>query len=90
MSNNTRKIVVLSKIESPRIEQAIFILRDETDISECDAVAEAQKIVNDYLNSLSAPINKSRKKLAPAFFLGMAIYTFATVALTTYIVAMIV
>ena len=89
MSNNTRKIVVLSKIESPRIEQAIFILREEADISECDAVAEAQKIVNDYLNSLSAPLQRPRKKIAPTFFLCMAIYTFAAVALTAYIMTMI-
>ena len=89
MNNNTRKIVVLNNLNSPRIEQAIFILREEADISECDAVAEAQKIVNDYLNSLSAPLKKPRKKIAPTFFLGMAIYTFAAVALTAYIMTMI-
>ena len=53
MSNNTRKIVVLSKLNSPRIEQAIFILRDEVNISESDALSEAQKIVDSYIKSLS-------------------------------------
>ena len=59
MSNNTRKIVVLNKLNSPRIEQAIFILRDEVNISESDALSEAQKIVDSYIKSLS---EKSQKK----------------------------
>ncbi len=90
MSNNTRKIVVLSKIDSPRIEQAIFILRDETAVSERDAITEAQKIVDDYLRSLSAPPpSPPPKKMRSTFFFGMAVYTFATVVLTAYIMAMI-
>lgn len=91
MSNNTRKIVVLSKIDSPRIEQAIFILRDEAVVSERDAVAEAQKIVNEYLSTLSAPPPlPPPKKIRSKFFFAMTIYTFATVALTAYIMALIV
>lgn len=86
MSNSTRKIVVLNKIDSPRIEQAIFILRDEAPTSESDAVAEAQKIVDNYLRSLSAPPSSPpKKKFRSKFFLGMAIYTFATVFLTAYV-----
>ncbi|MBQ3022529.1 MAG: hypothetical protein IJD91_04325 [Clostridia bacterium] len=90
MSNNTRKIVVLSKIDSPRIEQAIFILRDEADASEIDAVTEAQKIVDNYLRSLSSPPpSPSPKKIKSTFLFGMAVYTFAMVTLTAYIMAMI-
>lgn len=85
MSNNTRKIVVLSKIDSPRIEQAIFILRDEATTSETDAVAEAQRIVDNYLQSLSLPPSPPLKKGRSKFFFGMAVYTFATVFLTAYI-----
>lgn len=91
MSNNTRKIVVLNKIDSPRIEQAIFILRDEADVCERDAVAEAQKIVNEYLKSLSAPPPPPPpKKTRSKFFFGMAVYTFATVALTAYIMTIMI
>ena len=56
MNNNTRKIVVLNNIKSPKIEQAIFILRDDTDCTESDAVSEAEKIVRMYLDDLQKPI----------------------------------
>ncbi len=89
MSNNTRKIVVLNKIDSPRIEQAIFILRDESPISETDAVTEAQRIVENYIQSLSAPPSPPRKKSRSKFMFGMAVYTFATAFLTAYIMILI-
>ncbi len=89
MSNNTRKIVVLSKIDSPRIEQAIFILRDEAVVSERDAVAEAQKIVDNYLNSLSMPPSPPQPKLRSPFFFGMAVYTLAMVVLTVYLTTLL-
>ena len=84
MSNNTRKIVVLSKIDSPRIEQAIFILRDEAEICEHDAVAEAQKIIDNYRHSLSET-SEPRLKIKSSFILGMAIYTLTMVSLTAII-----
>ena len=89
MSNNTRKIVVLSKIDSPRIEQAIFILRDEAEISENDAVCEAQKIVDNYLKSLSAPSAPPPKKIKSKFLFGMTVYTFAMVFLTAYVITLL-
>ncbi|MEE0868035.1 MAG: hypothetical protein UIL37_07020 [Clostridia bacterium] len=65
MNNNTRKIVVLNDIKSPRIEQAIFILRDEEDFSESDAVSEAERIVSLYLENLQKPVfmRKKEKKM---------------------------
>ena len=90
MSNNTRKIVVLNKIDSPRIEQAIFILRDEAQISESDAVTEAQRIVDNYLRSLSAPPpSPTPNRFRSKFFFGMAVYTFATVVLTAYVMMLV-
>ncbi len=56
MNNNTRKIVVLNNIKSPKIEQAIFILRDDADFCESDAVSEAEKIVSLYLDDLNKPL----------------------------------
>ena len=89
MSNKTRKIVVLSKIDSPRIEQAIFILRDEAFITEVDAVSEAQKIVDNYLKSqIPHPSPPPARKFSRSFLLAMAVYTFATVSLTAYIVSL--
>ena len=88
MSNNTRKIVVLSKLNSPRIEQAIFILRDEVNVTESDAVSEAQRLVDNYLKSLSAaPPEKPHKKSPYGFLIGLTLYTFATSVITAYLLA---
>lgn len=63
MLNNTRKIVVLNNLKSQRIEQAIFILRDEKNYNEADAVIEAEKIVDSYLEDMRRPLlNKNSKK----------------------------
>ena len=88
MNNNTRKIVVLNKLNSPRIEQAIFILRDEANITENDAVSEAQKIVDNYLRSLSGAQDKKKKrKLNCSFLIGITVYTFLTSVVTAYILS---
>lgn len=88
MNNNTRKIVVLNNLNSPRIEQAIFILRDEVVTNESDAVIEAQKIVDMYVKSLEAPsIQGQKKKSRAGFFIGVTLYTFMTAILTAYLMA---
>lgn len=85
MKNNTKKIVVLDRLDSAHIEQAIFILRDANEITESDAVSEAERIVSAYLDSLSEPIaKKESKKVQPRFFFAMALYTMVTVMLTAY------
>ena len=89
MNNNTRKIVVLNNLDSPKIEQAIFILREEIQISEHDAVYEAQRIVDLYAKSLSTPSAEAKKPRPRAGFLfGMALYTILTVVMTAYLVAL--
>ena len=87
MKNNTRKIVVLNKLDSPSIEQAIFILREEGAVSAYEAVNEAQRIVDAYVKSLSrsAPKSEHKRKLNSAFLIGMTLYTFTTVILTAYL-----
>ena len=88
MKNNTKKIVVLDRLNSARIEQAIFILRDENGISESDAVSEAQRIVNNYLESLSEPIACNKKKKFQAkHILALLAYTLTTVVVTMMILA---
>ena len=92
MDNNTRKIVVLDKLDSPQIEQAIFILR-ETGTSFCrsDAVSEAQRIVENYMHIISpeAAAKSRLPKKRGKFIMGMALYTTLTVVVTTYIMTMI-
>ena len=64
MNNNTRKIVVLNNLNSPRIEQAIFILRDEVVTNESDAVIEAQKIVDMFGEETLNILEKEPEKLS--------------------------
>lgn len=90
MNNNTRKIVVLNKLHSPRIEQAIFILRDEVNAAETDAVSEARKIVDSYIKSLSPnQTGTSKKKSSYKIFIGMTLYTLATSIMTVYLMGLL-
>lgn len=81
--NSTRRIVFLSDLNSPEIEQAIFILRDNVSLSKADAVEEAQRIVNAYLEEINPQLFSYRKKekqkkfILPATF--MALLTVFTV-----------
>ena len=84
MNNNTRKIVVLNNLKSPKIEQAIFILRDDTDCTESDAVSEAEKIVRMYLDDIQKPIlcHKEKKSKFPVILgcITCVIFTFLATA----------
>ena len=75
MNNKTRKIIVLNNLDSSKIEQAIFILRDNTAISTgIDAVEEAERIVNSYLNDMNRPILSQKKaKRPPVLFFASCI-----------------
>ena len=88
MQNNTKKIVVLDRLDSAHIEQAIFILRDANDITESDAVSEAQRIVNNYLESVSKPVvNEPKKSFHPKHFFALLAYTAATIVITMMVFA---
>ena len=91
MKNNTRKIVVLDSLNSPEIEQAIFILRDKSIVSSVSAVNEAQRIVDSYLQTLSNSVKHphSQKKNNVKFWIGIMLYTFAMVTLTAYLLSFI-
>ncbi|MBQ7036208.1 MAG: hypothetical protein IJN74_01805 [Clostridia bacterium] len=53
----TKKVFVVKNFKSPYIEQAIFILREDTpsDAALPDAVSEAERIVTGYLESMDCP-----------------------------------
>ena len=89
MVNNTKKIVVLDRLNSSSIEQAIFILRDARNISASDAVSEAERIVNSYLSTMPETLNSkdTKKGFSPKFFFAMLAYTLTTVLITMMILA---
>ena len=90
MENNTRRILILNRLNSRCIEQAIFILRDGYDASETetDAVAEAQKIVDSYISEMRSPLGgeKQKHRLHPVtsgvlLSIAVMICTFLTISL---------
>lgn len=52
--NLSKRVIILNRVKSPQISQAIFILRDTSD-ADFSAVDEAERIVDEYLlfNSVS-------------------------------------
>lgn len=58
----SKKVIILNKLNSPLIAQAIFILKDE-DVSEFSAVAEAERIVEEFMYSGAS--SKGRGSLLP-------------------------
>ena len=91
MKNNTRKIVVLNNIDSPRIEQAIFILKEEASCpDESAAVKEAQRIVDTYVKNLYSPIlKKQKKKPQLRLIFTAALYICSMVVLGAYLLSFI-
>lgn len=75
--NKAKKVIILDKIQSPAILQAIFILRDE-DENEFFALAEAERLVNDYLSN--RPVSK-RKPPFPFIIAALLSLTVAFICL---------
>ena len=88
INNSTRRIVFLNNLNSPQIEQAIFILRDNVDFSRMDAVTEAQKIVNAYLTEIERPLLLKNKKTNRGKFFFSAVAV-SVVAVTVLLVTLL-
>lgn len=75
--NKAKKVIILDKINSPSIVQAIFILRDGVEESDFSAVQEAERIINEYLKH--KPLLRARRKyrLAIMVLLVISVILFA-------------
>ncbi|MBR5535290.1 MAG: hypothetical protein IKU60_01445 [Clostridia bacterium] len=60
--NTAKKVIILDKIKSPVIAQAIFILKDGAE-DGFSAVEEAERIVAEYM--AEHPVFKERRHLLP-------------------------
>ncbi len=71
----SKKVFVMKNFKSPYIEEAIFILREDTPGEGVlpDAVSEAERIVTGYLSGLSAP--KPKKKKGRLVFAALCLLT---------------
>lgn len=69
--NFSKRVIILDKLNSTEISQAIFILKDSS-VSEYCAVSEAERLVNEYLERDGALYRKRSKlpyMLCAAFLL---------------------
>lgn len=64
-----KRVIILTKLNSPLISQAIFILKDE-DINEFSAVAEAERIVEDFM--LNPPKQKRKLSVIPVLLTALS------------------
>lgn len=79
LTKNSKRVIIIDKVKSDMIEQAIFILRgnegDEA-LVECGIVAEAQGIIENYIRKMSkarageraARLRAEKKKPLLAYF----------------------
>ena len=51
MKNTTHRVVILKNINSDLISQAILILKNPDAVSESAVLAEAERVVEKYMNS---------------------------------------
>lgn len=68
--NIAKRVIILDKLNSPVIAQAIFILKEGAEC-EFSAVAEAEKIVADYITG--GMVFKVRRRIMPFVAAALAI-----------------
>lgn len=77
MKNTTHRVVILKNINSATISQAILILKDSANENETALIAEAERIVEKYMNGGSAIPPNNRKKTAAVMSAGIILITLA-------------
>lgn len=50
MNDASKKVIILNKLSSPYISEAIIILKDGTTIPQSAIIAEAEQIVRSYMD----------------------------------------
>lgn len=86
MKDATKKVVILNNFVSPYVSEAIVILRDYDPRLETKAIADAEKIVSDYIAKLdhAKPKQRRRKKSKRSKIIA-AVLIAAAIALICYI-----
>lgn len=86
MKDATKKVVILNNFVSPYVSEAIVILRDYDPRLETKAIADAEKIVSDYIAKLDHAKPKQRKRKKSKFSkIIAAVLIAAAIALIYYI-----
>ena len=75
MKNTTHRVVILKNINSDIISQAILILKNAESVSESAVLADAEMIVEKYMNK-STPARKEKGGRTAAVFICAAAVLF--------------
>lgn len=97
MNKTTQRVVIIDNISSPYIEQAIIILRDFSASNQAKVIADAEKVVRDYLEKMktddsditlySRPSVKKRKKSNKLIKLAIfSLFTVAVIVAINYLI----
>ena len=91
MKDTTKKVVILDNFTSPYIYQAIIVLNDNIPSNSSHVIADAEKIVSDYLLKLNAdeqeitlytrPHIKQSKKSRLPYFIACSLMALCAVCL---------
>ena len=66
MKDITKKVVILNNFSSPYISEAIIVLREYNPKLEGKIIADAEKIVSDYIEQNTVKIPKKMRQTMPA------------------------
>ena len=75
MRNSTHKVVILNKVNSEIISQAIFILKNPDGLCESAVLAEAERVVEKYMQDTSAPTEKGGQFMVAFISIAIVILT---------------
>lgn len=81
MRDITNKVVILDKLSSPYVREAIIVLKDCTVPSEKSVIAEAERIVNNYFEKKDGRTIKSDRNKNKVLKLCLVACIFAIAAL---------
>ena len=68
MKDFTKKVVILNNFSSPYISEAIIVLKDYNPQLESKVIADAEKIVSDYIKRNEHSVNTSVHSKKPRLF----------------------
>lgn len=80
MKNTTHRVVILNNMDSEIISQAILILKNPDEVCDSAVLAEAERVVEKYMQNLP-PTEKKNNGRFMVSFLSMAVIIFAGLCL---------
>ena len=73
MKNTTHRVVILNNVNSEIISQAILVLKNSESVCDSAVLAEAERVVEKYMDSSSAYTEKDDGRLLVSFIAMSAV-----------------